>query len=67
MTDVHCESTPSIRLDLFEAGRAVHVDKTLPGLRAEFLRGSSGREARLRAAGRLCRRVSADQSRRARR
>ena len=53
------ETPPQLRLALFAEDRAVHIDKTYTGLRAEFLRGPSGRVAWLRMGGRLYRRVSA--------
>lgn len=54
------ESAPPLRLALFDTDRAVHIDKTYTGLRAEFLRGRTGRVSWLRLGGRLYRRVSAD-------
>jgi CubicO group peptidase (beta-lactamase class C family) len=52
------DETASLRLALFDTDRAVHIDKTFTGLRAEFLRNASGRVAWLRLGGRLYRRVS---------
>lgn len=48
---------PTIRLALVEEDRAVHVGDIYAGLRAEFLRGGSGRVAWLRLGGRLYRRI----------
>lgn len=49
-----------VRLALFDADRAVHVDDMYAGLKVEFLRGGTGRVAWMRLGGRLYRRVSAN-------
>jgi CubicO group peptidase (beta-lactamase class C family) len=50
------EKLPVVRLALVDEDRAVHVDDTYTGIKAEFLRGASGRVAWLRFGGRLYRR-----------
>jgi CubicO group peptidase (beta-lactamase class C family) len=52
------QKLPTVRLALVEEDRAVHIDDTYAGIRAEFLRNGSGRVAWLRFGGRLYRRVS---------